>query len=180
MTAGLSVFFVLTLPTSLEGALGGGETLSNQVLMVTNIHIINKTNVVTYELSYDQFSDSRWPAVWRSMVFPGWGQMHRGRRGKGVVIATMTASLLGLGIGYMVAANGHFTKHVEAQAQTNAISEFDDYLRNYNRGIVFLSLAGVFYVYNIFDAYWERPVTRRYDAAEFRLSPTGINLRFRY
>ncbi len=107
--------------------------------------------------------DRRSEAVLRSMVLPGWGQLYKGDRTKGIVL---------LGVWGLTAA-GSLTAHVlrqqaqdtylEAATSEEALDRYDTFNRRHKlRNALFLGAAGVWLV-SYFDALLidNRPRERR-------------------
>jgi len=79
-------------------------------------------------------------------------------------------------------AEKKWKEHLDAKTQTKAIKTFDDYQRFFNRGAVITSVGGIFWLYSIFDAYWERPVKKVWARKnwEVNISLTQVEFTLKY
>lgn len=110
-------------------------------------------------------------AIWRSVLVPGWGQMHKKSMGKGIAILTTQALSI---TGIFVCNNLSTSYYNKALAERNTTTreQYQDRstsYRNIRNG--FIAAASAIYVYNIIDAVAAKG-SKRY---KVRVSPTGIS-----
>ncbi len=91
--------------------------------------------------------------VWRSALVPGWGQLHKKEKAKGIVILAGTGALI---LGAVVSENQR-SSYATLAVQTNDIRFRKDHLasadswENIRNGLL-IGVAGA-YIYNIVDAF---------------------------
>lgn len=134
------------------------------------------------EVRYLVVYDPRAGAAWRSMVIPGWGQLHKGEKRKGIILT----SLWGLTASGSIVAHLNRTQAQEryqaseTQAQTqrrfNAFSTWHKVRNN-----LLLATAGV-WVFSYIDAViWGQPLETKLmndSPLEFTIIPAHGNAQF--
>lgn len=110
-------------------------------------------------------------AIWRSMLVPGWGQMHKKSTGKGITI--LTTQVLSVA-GIFVCDNLSSSYYNKALNERNTATreQYQDRstsFRNVRNGLIIA--ASAIYVYNIIDAISAKGA-KRYKVG---VSPNGIS-----
>ncbi len=121
--------------------------------------------------------------LWRSMIVPGWGQMHKGSYVKGGLILGGTAALAG-GIIATESIRSSYAKKIN---MTHNVEEKKLFAKRTNQFStvrnVCIGAAGALYLYNIIDAIVapgaERIiVTKNGNSMYMNYSPTSVSLTF--
>ena len=91
-------------------------------------------------------------ALLRSMIAPGWGQLHKGSRAKGLLVIAGEAAL----VGGIVASENLRATYIKRIGETHNVSYIKDYARNAdameNMRNICITAAAVLYIYNLIDA----------------------------
>jgi hypothetical protein len=91
-------------------------------------------------------------AFWRSVLLPGWGQMYKGSKGKGIVIIGGEVAL----VGGLIAAENLRASYMKKINETHQVDAIRTYARNADtmKNIRNLCLTGAtaLYLYNLIDA----------------------------
>lgn len=90
--------------------------------------------------------------VWRSTLVPGWGQFHKGEKKKGLRLMGSEAAFITM---FLVA--NHFSRDYNRKASSERDTDrrkfYNDWSnRSYTISVIGGIMAGVVYIYNIFDA----------------------------
>lgn len=104
------------------------------------------------EVRYVVLEDQRVEAALRSMLVPGWGQLHKGDRRKGIVlIGTWGAALGGVALTYAQRQQAR-QAYEDAATVDEALRRYDTYNRWYRtHNAVLIGVAGV-WLYSYVDA----------------------------
>jgi hypothetical protein len=91
-------------------------------------------------------------AAWRSVIIPGWGQFHKKKTGKGVIIlAAEVASISGLAF-CEIRRSDNMRKSMET-TNVNITKEYRDRADTWElRRNICIGVAGGVYLFNILDA----------------------------
>lgn len=136
---------------------------------------------------YEMKSQSITGNMIKSAIVPGWGHFSVHSYTKGQVFLGMEIVLLGSSIFLYDKAMEKYKKYKDAH-QIDAIeSNYDDALGPYQYSLAILSLYGLVWVYNIFDAskateeynssVWDKAV-KEASHGNVSLTPTGIEVKF--
>jgi len=90
--------------------------------------------------------------LWRSAILPGWGQLYKKEKTKGILLISATALTVGGGL----LANSMYNSNINKASETHDINEINAYLDDADtwqttRNVLFIS-AGAIYIYNLIDA----------------------------
>ncbi len=113
-------------------------------------------------------TDYKGAALWRSLIIPGWGQMHKRNTGRGVAMLALTAAGV---TGIVVCHNQSNTYYNKALAARNSDTResYEDKSSTYrNARNVCIAATGAVYVWNIVDALTGKGA-KRYVTRERRL-----------
>jgi hypothetical protein len=115
--------------------------------------------------------DYKGEALWRSILMPGWGQIHKRSTAKGITIFALEA----ISIAGVFACNDLSNSYYNKALSENNMSVREQYVdrsttfRNIRNG--FIVAAGAVYAYNLIDAISSKGA-RRYKAT---VSPNGLS-----
>ncbi len=121
--------------------------------------------------------------LWRSLIIPGWGQMHKGSYTKGGIILGGTAVLAG-GIVATETIRSNYAKKIN---MTHNVAEKKLFVQRTNQFAtarnICIGAAGALYVYNLIDAIVapgaERVIIKKKGGDMYMdYSPTSISLSF--
>lgn len=116
-------------------------------------------------------TDYKGSALWRSLIIPGWGQMHKRNTGRGMAILTLTAAGA---TGIVVCHNQSNTYYNKALSARNSDTResYEDKSSTYrNARNACIAATAVVYVWNVVDALTGKGA-KRYAKPDRRLSWT--------
>jgi len=136
---------------------------------------------------YEMKSQSITGNMIKSALVPGWGHFSVKAYTKGQVFLGVEIVLLGSSVFLYDKSMEKYKKYKNA-TQIDAIeTNYDDALSPYQYSLAILSLYGLVWIYNIFDAaqatedynsnVWSKTV-KEYSHSSVSLTPTGIEVRF--
>lgn len=115
--------------------------------------------------------------TFRTLIFPGWEQIHQGKKTKGYIIAGAGAASLGSFVMFDLLRRSARDDYLSATTPESASSKYQVYNRYYKAqvysGIVFVAV----YFYSQFDAFFDLPP--RLDS-DITASPDGVQFRTSY
>jgi hypothetical protein len=127
-------------------------------------------------------------AAWRSVLIPGWGQMHKGSMAKGLAILAGEAVFIG-GMITCETLRADYTAKINETHDVRKKQVYADHANNYEMGRnICIGAAAALYVYNLIDAVaanGRKPVLVKKHTG-FRLNPVvsteyaGLSLAFRF
>lgn len=108
-------------------------------------------------------------AVWRSALVPGWGQMHKKQKTKGVIILSSEAVFVAGALTSEYLRSTYYKKATE----TKDITKRRDYISKsdtweVSRNIMFV-VAGGIYIYNLVDVFTSKGAKKYADNRKFNL-----------
>jgi hypothetical protein len=136
-----------------------------------------------YEIEAQSISGN----VFKSSVFPGWGQFNAKYYTKGQVFLAIELAMLGASYFFYDKSRDNYEKYRNATQIDEMNAYYHDALVPYQYSVVFLAFASVVWVYNVFDVVqttekynaevWQNTVKRHYKAP-VQVTPKGIEVRF--
>lgn len=136
---------------------------------------------------YGMESQSISENVFKSAIFPGWGQFSTKHYTKGQILLGSNLVLFGTSLYFYDKA----LRYHEKYENSTQIDDIEKYYKKaqgpYQYSMIFLGFASLFWAYNIYDviqstqeynaALWERIMSENY-RKPLRLTPNGIEIQF--
>lgn len=113
---------------------------------------------------------------WRSLVFPGWEQVHQGRDVKGYALLGLGVAAAGITIAFEIERSNARSEYLAATTPDRAVSEYDRYNRLNKSAAYSLIACAAIYFYSEIDAYLNLPHT---DGVTFCPNLTGLQIAIR-
>lgn len=112
----------------------------------------------------------------RAMIFPGWDQLHRGRRTKGVILLGAGAAAAAAAIASDILRRDARTKYLDATTPALAESRYKTYNTYYKTEIYSVSAFILIYLYSEFDSFLNLPP---HFSAGYSPSTRSLEMNFR-
>jgi len=113
---------------------------------------------------------------WRSLVFPGWEQVHQGRETKGYALLGAGTVAAGLSVVFQIERSDARRDYLAAATPDQATSRYDRYNRASKAGTYSIMAFAAIYLYSELDAFLNLPEV---DAISVRPAPGGLRLSLR-
>jgi hypothetical protein len=110
---------------------------------------------------------------WRSLVFPGWEQLHQGRDLKGYILLSAGAATIGVTIALEVIRSNAKTDYLAATTPAQAATLYTRYNNAYKAQVYSIFTFAAVYLYSEIDAFLGLP---RSQALSLQPEPSGIRL----
>ncbi len=95
----------------------------------------------------------------KSVLYPGWGQLSRGERFKGVAFATAETACIGLAYYYNHAGNRDYSSYKAADT-TEKVIHFRRRVERFDRNRnICIAVGALIWIVNIFDMYYSGPTS---------------------
>ena len=114
---------------------------------------------------------------WRSLVFPGWEQVHQGRETHGYVLIGAGAAAAALAIAFEINRSNARSEYLAASTPDQAIARYDRYNRAHKAETYSLFAFAAIYLYSEVDAFINLPHS---DAVAIRADAAGLHLAIRF
>jgi hypothetical protein len=125
--------------------------------------------------------------IFKSAVFPGWGQFAAKSYTKGQVFLAIELTMLGASYFFYDKSRDNYSKYRNATQIDQINTYYKDALVPYQYSVVFLTFATVVWAYNLFDVVqttehynaeiWERTLKNHYKSP-IQLTPNGVEVKF--
>jgi hypothetical protein len=98
---------------------------------------------------------TKWGALLRSVLLPGWGQYYKGQFTKAYIYWGIDVFLVGLGTFFVIDSQNKKDKYEGLKAGSEFDKHYNAWVDAYDRSIYLAVGAGIFYIFNMFDAlFW--------------------------
>lgn len=111
-----------------------------------------KQEEVAKEIRYIFVPDKRPGAAVRSLIFPGWGQLYKGERKKGVILMSLSAVSLGGLLYSQIAQVQAHDRYLEAKVPAEIESRYKHYNNLYKTRNSLILLCAALWAYSYIDA----------------------------
>lgn len=160
------------------------------VTLVTNIVIKSPSVLQKYFYREKQFftqlkenNKNIRNAVFRSIVWPGWGQYYNGSYTKTAIFSSLFLTTLSAGIICYIKSESYYDKYagitgIETDYKNKLRDNWDKYIENHAYSISFFVCASIVYLYNVTDAYIDAKKPRFKPFVETSFNTLELKFRF--
>ncbi|RMD97940.1 MAG: hypothetical protein D6814_08565 [Calditrichaeota bacterium] len=112
----------------------------------------DKADIVQPEIRYVTVPDPRIGAAWRSLLLPGWGQLHKGQKKRGLFIAGITAGLATATITFHILRQRAERNYLAATDPNVILSRYQKFNRYHKARQNFAIATGLVWLAGFMDA----------------------------